>query len=164
MVASAGCVGQNSSTAQTGSQGPPTSSAEKGAGSDITQGDQTSQTSSTQSQTTSSSSSETSTTPRGTSTKTESREITVTFIVSVPGYTPPEDDAVYIAGDFNGWNPGDENYRLTKLPPDGRWAINLTFPPYGKVIEFKFTRGSWETVEKAQTGRKSPPTGSCIQR
>lgn len=107
----------------------------------------------TSSQTASSSSPETSTTPGGTSTKTEPEEITVTLIVSVPDYTP-EDDAVYIAGDFNGWNPGDENYRLTKLP-DGRWAINLTFP-YGKVIEFKFTRGSWETVEKGPNGEEIP--------
>ncbi|ASJ00629.1 phosphonate ABC transporter ATP-binding protein [Thermococcus gorgonarius] len=71
----------------------------------------------------------------------------------MPEYTP-DGDYVYIAGDFNGWNPGDERYRLKKLP-DGRWAINLTFP-YGTVIEFKFTRGSWETVEKGPNEEEIP--------
>lgn len=79
--------------------------------------------------------------------------VKVTFIVSVPDYTP-KNDSVYIAGDFNGWNPGNERYRLKRLP-DGRWAINLTFP-YGKIIEFKFTRGSWETVEKGRDGEEIP--------
>ena len=38
----------------------------------------------------------------------------VTFIQdSIPAYTP-EEDFLYIAGDFNGWNPGDLNHRLHK--------------------------------------------------
>ncbi len=98
--------------------------------------------------------SETSTATRTTSTSTGTPgTVEVTFIVSVPDYTP-ENDSVYIAGDFNDWNPGDERYRLKKLP-DGRWAINLT-SPHGKTIEFKFTRGSWETVEKGRNGEEIP--------
>ncbi|MDV3103661.1 alpha/beta hydrolase-fold protein [Thermococcus waiotapuensis] len=93
----------------------------------------------------------TATTTTTTTASTTLNEITVTFVVSVPEYTP-EGDYVYIAGDFNGWNPGDERYRLKRLP-DGRWAIDLTFP-YGTVIEFKFTRGSWETVEKGPNGEE----------
>ncbi|QDA31540.1 phosphonate ABC transporter ATP-binding protein [Thermococcus indicus] len=77
--------------------------------------------------------------------------VTVTFIVSVPNYTP-ENDSIYIAGDFNGWNPGDENYRLRKRD-DGRWEITLEFRE-GTGIEFKFTRGSWETVEKGRNGEE----------
>ncbi|NJE06590.1 phosphonate ABC transporter ATP-binding protein [Thermococcus sp. M36] len=84
-----------------------------------------------------------------TSTTEASGIVKVTFIVSVPDYTQ-ENDSVYIAGDFNGWNPGDENYRLRKRD-DGKWEITLEFP-YGKVIEFKFTRGSWEMVEKGKNG------------
>lgn len=86
-------------------------------------------------------------------TTTTSPQITVTFIVSVPEYTP-ENDSIYIAGDFNNWNPKDERYKLVKLP-DGRWKITLTFP-YGKTIQFKFTRGSWETVEKGINGEEIP--------
>ncbi|NJF25890.1 phosphonate ABC transporter ATP-binding protein [Thermococcus sp. Bubb.Bath] len=95
----------------------------------------------------------TSTTSSSTSSQTGPKEVTVTFIVSVPKYTP-KNSSIYIAGDFNGWNPGDERYRLKPLP-DGTWAINLTFP-YGKVIQFKFTRGSWETVERGPSGGEMP--------
>lgn len=36
----------------------------------------------------------------------------VTFtLVSIPDYTP-EEDQIYIAGNFNGWNPGDDFYVL----------------------------------------------------
>ncbi|WP_048148176.1 alpha/beta hydrolase-fold protein [Palaeococcus ferrophilus] len=79
--------------------------------------------------------------------------VKVTFIVSVPDYTP-ENDSIYIAGDFNRWNPGDERYRLRKRD-DRRWEITLEFP-YGKKIEFKFTRGSWEKVEKGKNGEEIP--------
>ena len=34
---------------------------------------------------------------------------------------------VYIAGDFQGWNPGHPSYALTEQP-DGRWNITLTLP------------------------------------
>ena len=81
------------------------------------------------------------------------KNVTVTFVVSVPEYTP-QNASVYIAGDFNGWNPKDERFRLQKLQ-DGRWAINLTFP-YGTVINFKFTRGSWESVEVGPSGEEIP--------
>ena len=38
----------------------------------------------------------------------------VTFIVdSLPDYTPPE-DVLYIAGDFQGWDPGNPEYALSK--------------------------------------------------
>ncbi|WP_232461983.1 alpha/beta hydrolase-fold protein [Thermococcus siculi] len=86
-----------------------------------------------------------------TGTTTTAGTVKVIFIVSVPDYTP-ENDSIYIAGDFNGWNPGDERYKLRKRE-DGRWEITLEFP-YGKTIEFKFTRGSWETVEKGKNGEE----------
>lgn len=98
--------------------------------------------------------------PRGeTTTETPAPTVTregavkVTFIVSVPDYTP-EGDEIYIAGDFNGWNPGNEAYKLKKRE-DGRWEITLEFRR-GKKIEFKFTRGSWEKVEKGKNGEEIP--------
>ncbi len=92
--------------------------------------------------------------------ETGERNVTVTFIVSVP-YIPPN-SSVYIEGDFNGWNPKDEGYRLKRLP-DGRWAINLTFP-YGTVINFKFTAGSGETVEKGPNGGDIPSRHFIFRR
>lgn len=71
----------------------------------------------------------------------------VTFIIdSLPAYTPPE-DLIYIAGNFNGWNPGDPTYVLSK-GQDEKWFYTSQAAPEGTQIEFKFTRGSWETVEK----------------
>lgn len=65
----------------------------------------------------------------------------VTFVVHVPGKT----DRAYIAGTFNGWDPGNENYRLH---PAGATEQQVTLHdiPTGK-IEFKFAKGEWEHVE-----------------
>ncbi|MEN3042255.1 MAG: alpha/beta hydrolase-fold protein [Fervidobacterium sp.] len=74
----------------------------------------------------------------------------VTFVVEVPDYTP-KDSKLHVAGNFNGWNPGDVNYQLRK-------EENIfvgTFDFSGK-IEFKFTRGSWESVEKGAKGEEIP--------
>jgi len=61
------------------------------------------------------------------------------------------DSGVYIAGNFNGWNPGNPAYRLAT---DGSGAYALTLPAEVRgPIEFKFTRGSWETVEVDSAGR-----------
>ena len=71
----------------------------------------------------------------------------VTFIVSdLPESTPPE-DIIYIAGTFNGWNPGDPNYELS-VNDQENWEITLAAQSEGNSIEYKFTRGNWGTVEK----------------
>ena len=51
---------------------------------------------------------------------------------------------LYVAGTFNEWNPGDENFQLKK-DEDGHYTI--TFKPQKGSHNFKFTRGSWATVE-----------------
>ena len=58
-------------------------------------------------------------------------------------------DAVYVAGNFNSWNPGDKNYRLEKR--DGKLVLELE-DLAATVIEFKFTRGSWANVATSNTG------------
>jgi len=74
----------------------------------------------------------------------------VTFIVEVPEYTP-EDAKLYIAGNFNGWNPSDNNYVLKRESN----IFKGTFELSGK-IEYKVTRGSWENVEKGEKGEEIP--------
>jgi predicted alpha/beta superfamily hydrolase len=77
----------------------------------------------------------------------------VTFVLdSIPSYTPPGDE-IYIAGDFNNWNPGQTEYVLHKNAND-KWSITLAAQPEATVIQFKFTRGSWETVEKGPDGEE----------
>lgn len=79
----------------------------------------------------------------------------VTFtVVSLPANTPPEDN-LYIAGDFNGWNPGAEAQKLQKNEED-QWFITLPAANEGSSIQFKFTRGSWDKVEKGASGEEIP--------
>lgn len=72
--------------------------------------------------------------------------VDMTLEVEVPGNTP-SDATVYIAGsieDVGGWDPSA--VPLIQRDPH-RWDITLSLPR-GLQFEYKFTRGSWGTVEK----------------
>lgn len=73
--------------------------------------------------------------------------------LTVPAATP-DTAHVYIAGSFNGWNPGMAAYRLERQD-DGTQAIELPATVRGP-IEFKFTLGSWERVETTVDGSDVP--------
>jgi predicted alpha/beta superfamily hydrolase len=73
-------------------------------------------------------------------------------ITDVPANTPP-DATLYVAGNFQNWNPGAAAWALTKQP-NGDYTI--TFNPSPGTLEFKFTRGSWATVEGNATGNVIP--------
>jgi metallo-beta-lactamase class B len=72
----------------------------------------------------------------------------LTIHLTVPAATP-DTASVYVAGGFNGWNPGNPAYRLQRT--EGGYAITLPESIRGPV-EFKFTRGSWEAVETDGAG------------
>jgi predicted alpha/beta superfamily hydrolase len=77
----------------------------------------------------------------------------VTFVIqSLPAYTPLQ-DSIYMAGNFTGWQAGQPEYMLHKNS-QGKWSITLAAQPNGTRIEFKFTRGSWQTVEKDAGGNE----------
>ena len=65
-------------------------------------------------------------------------------VISIPDNTPPE-SKIYIAGNFNNWDPANPDYQLKLV--DGLYQINLELTDL-TAVEFKFTRGSWDTVEK----------------
>lgn len=73
----------------------------------------------------------------------------LTMRVRVPASTPA-DSAVYVAGNFNVWNPGNPAYRLAR-GADGDYTLTLPEAVRGP-IEFKFTQGSWERVEVDSAG------------
>ena len=73
----------------------------------------------------------------------EVRLVDVLVTVSVPEDTTPS-DTVYIAGDFQGWDPAGTP--MTQVD-DATWIITLPFPDR-ESIEYKYTRGSWDAVEK----------------
>ena len=74
-------------------------------------------------------------------------------LTGVPPSTPAG-ATIYVAGSFNGWNPGDAAYALA-VTPGGGYAITLPDSVRG-AVEFKFTLGSWETVETTAAGGDVP--------
>jgi glycosidase/fibronectin type 3 domain-containing protein len=79
----------------------------------------------------------------------EMRNVTVTFRATVPAGTP---GTVYIAGNFGSgyptWNPG--GMAMTEVAP-GVWEREFTLLD-GTQVEYKYTRGAWERVEKEADG------------
>ncbi len=81
-----------------------------------------------------------------------SETVTITFLVTVPENTP-EGDTIYVAGDltdaFGGyWDPAGR-----ALDQADTYLWTTTFDaPRGTTFSFKFTRGSWDTVEKNADG------------
>ena len=71
-------------------------------------------------------------------------------VTSIPANTPPG-STVYVAGSFNGWNPAS-----TPLVSDGNGNLIYTVPEGTGSAEYKFTRGSWPTVEGNATGSYLP--------
>ena len=77
----------------------------------------------------------------------------LTFIINqVPAYTPASAN-IYMAGTMNGWNPAAAAHQLSRLP-DSSWAITIPTPT--SALQFKFTRGSWASVEGTSTGGPRP--------
>ncbi|MCC7246894.1 MAG: T9SS type A sorting domain-containing protein [Saprospiraceae bacterium] len=69
-------------------------------------------------------------------------------LTSIPSNTPANAN-IYIVGTFNNSNPTDPTKIMTSTG-QGTYSITLT-PAVGEV-KFKFTRGSWATVEGNATG------------
>lgn len=73
----------------------------------------------------------------------------VTLVINKLPENTPQNDNLYLAPNFNGWNPGDPNLVFYYLP-DGRPFINISEGQ--KQIQYKITRGNWETVEVQLSG------------
>ncbi len=77
----------------------------------------------------------------------------LTLLVNAVPNNTPADATIYVAGNFNGWSEGDPAYAL-ELQGDGSYRI--TIEPAAGQLEFKFTRGSWQTVEGNENGGFRP--------
>lgn len=69
-------------------------------------------------------------------------------VTDIPNDTPSDED-IYIAGNFNGWDPGNAAYILEN---QGGEVFSLTLTLSPATLQFKFTRGSWQTVEGNANG------------
>ncbi|PSR56922.1 alpha-dextran endo-1,6-alpha-glucosidase [Adhaeribacter arboris] len=74
------------------------------------------------------------------------------IVDKIPADTPPEAH-LYLVGNFNRWQPGVPVYRL-QPQPDGTYEVTVPF--MNRPVEFKVTRGTWETVEAAEDGSDRP--------
>jgi predicted alpha/beta superfamily hydrolase len=77
----------------------------------------------------------------------------LTMVVDQIPANTPAGATIYLAGSFNEWNPGNTEFALT-IDAEGQYLITLA-PPLGS-IQFKFTRGSWATVEGNENGGFRP--------
>jgi predicted alpha/beta superfamily hydrolase len=72
----------------------------------------------------------------------------VKFLVKQPSLLHSMDH-IYIAGNFNVWNPADKN---AELHPEENGILSITLSLAQGDYEYKFTRGNWEKVETDSAG------------
>lgn len=73
-------------------------------------------------------------------------------VISIPANTPPGSD-IFIAGNFNNWQPGSPE-GLLQQDSIGNYFIELN--PASGTLQFKFTRGAWSSVEATAQGGFRP--------
>ncbi|MFH4964813.1 alpha/beta hydrolase-fold protein [Gaetbulibacter sp. M235] len=67
----------------------------------------------------------------------------VTFIINNLPENHDYKKDIYISGDFEGWSGGEDQYKLIK----NHQEYHITIPKLKEAISFKFTLGSWDSVE-----------------
>ncbi|MFI5185327.1 MAG: ATP-binding protein [Chitinophagales bacterium] len=72
------------------------------------------------------------------------------FTIRFDVYDPAQKTETFLAGTFNNWNPGDSSYKLIVLDATHKYIILKNILP-GKY-SFKFTRGTWGSVESTSDG------------
>jgi hypothetical protein len=80
----------------------------------------------------------------------------INFKIKIPENTP-ERQQLYVAGNFNGWNANNPNHKLEKTK-DGYFIGSIDLVDFKGIYptEFKFTRGTWSSVECEINGRNRP--------
>lgn len=72
----------------------------------------------------------------------------VTFIIKDLPENHDYHKDIYISGDFESWSGGKVQYKLTQKENE----YSITIPKTQETINFKFTQGSWDTVETKEDG------------
>lgn len=81
------------------------------------------------------------------------RQVVYDLIIEQIPENTPKDSKIYIAGNFNNWDAGNPDFELRRNI-NGQYVFKL-YTDLQK-IEYKFTRGSWETVEARESGKARP--------
>ncbi|MGY0391627.1 TIM-barrel domain-containing protein [Bizionia sp. KMM 8389] len=72
----------------------------------------------------------------------------VTVLVEAVPEQTPEGASIFISGNFEGWSGGNKTYQLQKL----KAGYSITLPKQPEAIQFKFTQGTWNSVECHSNG------------
>lgn len=75
------------------------------------------------------------------------------IVVDDPTRIASESQPVYIGTNHGNWHPGNPVFKMSPRS-DGKWQIILDQPTQPGRMQFKFTRGSWETVELDDKGEQ----------
>ncbi|MEO0629765.1 MAG: alpha/beta hydrolase-fold protein [Planctomycetota bacterium] len=75
------------------------------------------------------------------------------IVVEDPGKKASASNPITIGANHGNWNPGHPEWVMTPRS-DGRWQLILPKPDQPGRMQFKFTRGSWETVELANNSQQ----------
>ncbi len=76
-----------------------------------------------------------------------------TVRIIVTDIATKKQENIYVAGNFNNWNPGETDYKMKPFGTRKLYALkNVTADNY----TFKFTRGSWDKAETTSTGEDIP--------
>ena len=78
-----------------------------------------------------------------------SSQHSVRFVISSRPLKNSNDNNLFIAGSFNGWNPRDKNYQFQKND-EGDYFLGTKLEDGN--YEFKITRGGWDKVECKKGG------------
>jgi len=74
------------------------------------------------------------------------------------------EDTIYITGNFNKWQPAQKAMRLSRNE-NGNLAITVDLKDVpSDRLEFKFTRGNWQTLECTQEGRLVGPRLASLHK
>ena len=73
----------------------------------------------------------------------------INIVLSKISKKTPVSADIYIVGGFNEWDPSDKRFKL-KISKAGNYTINM--PERWLKMGYKFTRGSWKTVEADKFG------------
>ncbi|MEX1187785.1 MAG: alpha/beta hydrolase-fold protein [Bacteroidia bacterium] len=79
-------------------------------------------------------------------------------LTSIPSNTP-SGASIHAAGSFNSWNPAAAEFVFEESGSNG-YFLSIDIP--SGTISYKFTRGSWETVEGNETGGFRPDRSSTF--
>jgi len=77
-------------------------------------------------------------------------QIKVTFLINKIPTVKETDTHLFIAGDFNNWDPGQVTFGFQKQN-DGTWQLSKSLPK--GVYNYKITRGNWQKVECTADGK-----------